>query len=122
MSTLTATDNQIVPKKSTPPPPRRRPRHVLAVRMLVANVAWLDGAPVWHEGQVVWRVGGDDDFFAPRAADIARTQRRLNQIGRHPVSAVFALGDAVAWLAVRRTRLALAKLRFSIDPSMHAPG
>jgi hypothetical protein len=41
-------------------PPRRRPKRVLAVRMLVARVAWLDGQPRWQEGRVIWQGPGGE--------------------------------------------------------------
>ena len=93
------------------------PRRVLAVRMLVARVAWLDARRVWDReaGLVVWaetHANGDaaGGPFAPAPADLARAEYCLNRIARHPRSARAALGgDPNVWLRERRARLETAK-------------
>lgn len=85
-----------------------RSRRVLAVRMLVAKTAWLDGTPCWREGRVAWEAGKVS--FYPGPADLARTQRSLHKVREQPVSARLALGDVNAWLEQRQRRLEVAKL------------
>src|SRR5437867_3238686 len=88
-------------------PARRRPKRVLAVRVLVARVSWLEGKLRWRNGKVIWQHG--EYSLAPEARDLARTQRCLNRIEDYPRSAELALGDPAEWLHLRRERLELAK-------------
>lgn len=102
------------PKKqhqSSPQPPapaHRWPRRVLAVRMLAAKIAWLDGQPRWQGGRVAWETPGAA-VFAPGPADIARAQRTLYKIRRYPHAARAAFGEAEEWWQQRQARLHLAK-------------
>jgi hypothetical protein len=88
-------------------PPGRHPKRVLAVRVLLPHVAWLDGRLEWLDGRVVWN--GADGPFAPHPPDLARAQRTLHKIDQYPISAGIALGDRHAWLAERQARLEEAK-------------
>ena len=90
-----------------PLPARRRPRRALAVRVMAAETAWLDGRLRWHEGRIAWEVAGR--MIVPGTADLALAQRRLYKIRRYPVAADLAWGDGQAWLERRQARLALAK-------------
>ena len=89
----------------------RRPktRTVLAVRLLVARTAWLDGRHFWRDGRVAWATPGGEEFV-PDATAISRTQRHLNTIAGFPRAAALAAGNAEEWMARKRSRLALAKL------------
>jgi hypothetical protein len=89
------------------PPARRGTRRVLAVRMLAARSGWLDGAPHWEQGRVVWRRDGVS--LAPTPNDLSLAQRSHYKIQRYPISADLAFGDLAAWIERRTERLALAK-------------
>jgi hypothetical protein len=100
-------------------PSRRSSKRALAVRMMVAETAWLDGEPRWHGGRVAWASQGR--LLTPGASDLALAQRRLYKIRRYPISADLVLGDSAAWAARRRERLELAKrLRAIVAPDIRA--
>ena len=86
---------------------RPKSKTVLAVRLLVARTAWLDGRHYWRSGAVSWEVS--EEIFVPNAGDISRAQRHLNKIAGFPIAAGIAVGDSQGWLARKRARLALAK-------------
>lgn len=92
---------------SPAPSPRRKPRRVLAVRMLVAKVAWLDGALYWRDGRIAWVF--PERELAPGPSDLARAQRSLHKLRQYPLAGPQALGDAEGWIRARQERLELAK-------------
>lgn len=94
-------------KARTPHPPGRHPRRVLAVRVLLARLAWLEAPLRWDMGRIVWQ--GPQGAFTPQASDLSRSQSLLHKIAQYPVSADLALGDRIAWLAERQARLHQAK-------------
>ena len=81
-----------------------QPNRRLAVRMLVARLAWLDGVPVWSGGRIVWEVG-EGGAVSPEPSDLARAQRCLHKIRQYPRAAPLVLGDSDAWLEERQQRL-----------------
>lgn len=94
---------------------KKRGRNVLAVRMLVARLAWLEAPLRWHEGRVVWHT--PEALVAPGPKELSRAQRTLNRLAEYPHSAKAALGDPEAWRAACQARIELAK-RLS---ALHAP-
>src|SRR5688572_25069603 len=101
-------------------PSRGRGKRVLAVRVLAAKVAWLDGRLRWQNGRVVWETG--EGAVAPGPRELARAERSLRKIRSYPVSAALAFGDAEAWLRERHARLQLAKQLAGIPPECFIPG
>ena len=89
-------------------PSRPRAKTVLAVQMLVARTAWLDGRQFWRDGNVSWETA--EESVVPDGAVLSRAQRHLNKIVGFPKAADLAVGDSAAWLSDRRERLELAKL------------
>lgn len=87
---------------------RPKDRTILAVRLLVARTAWLDGRHYWRGGSVAWELPGES--VVPDAAVLSRAQRHLNKIAGFPNAARIVVGDLSSWLAQKRERLALAKL------------
>ncbi len=81
-----------------------QPNRRLAVRMLVARLAWLDGVPVWSGGRIAWE-GGEGGVVSPGPSDLARAQRCLHKLRQYPRAAPLVLGDSLAWLEERRQRL-----------------
>jgi hypothetical protein len=80
---------------------------VLAVRMLVAKLAWLDGALYWRDGRIAWVF--PEGELAPGPSDLARAQRSLHKLRLYPLAGPQALGDAEGWIRTRQQRLELAK-------------
>lgn len=80
---------------------------MLAVRMLVAKLAWLEGQLHWRNGRVAWVTA--DREFTPEPGDLARAQRSLNKLRQYPLAGPQALGDVESWMAERQARLELAK-------------
>lgn len=80
---------------------------MLAVRMLVAKLAWLEGLHYWRGGRVAWVA--PDVELAPGPSELSRAQRSLNKLRQYPIAGPQALGDAEDWMAERQTRLELAK-------------
>ena len=66
--------------RSKPAPPKAG--SVLAVRMLVARIKWLEGHLYWRDRQIVWTT--DDADIVPDAHELSRTQKCLNKIGGFP--------------------------------------
>ena len=83
------------------------PNRRLAVRMLVARLAWLDGVPVWSGGRIAWEEAGG--AAAPDPSDLARAQRCLHKIRQYPHAAPLVLGDSYAWLEQRQQCLERVK-------------
>jgi len=80
---------------------------VLAVRMLVAKIAWLEGALYWREGRIAWVT--PEGELSPGPSDLSRTQRILNKLRQYPIAGPLALGDAAGWIEERQQRFELAK-------------
>ena len=99
-----------------------RAKHVLAVRMYAARVAWLHGAPRWEpDGEIAYAAAdGTRVSLTPEA--IARAQYCLNRISVHTFSARAALGDADAYLARSRAALEVAKRLVAVRHAARRPG
>ena len=97
-------------RQDSPETARRtpRPKRHLAVRMLVARLAWLDGVPVWSDGRIAWQTE-DGESIAPAPTDLARAQRCLHKIRQYPQAGRQVLGDVSAWLDARQARLESVK-------------
>lgn len=80
---------------------------MLAVRMLVAKLEWLEGLHYWRGGRVAWVA--PDVELAPGPSELSRAQRSLNKLRQYPIAGPQALGDADGWIAERQSRLELAK-------------
>lgn len=96
-----------LPQPTTEYTPYRSSKRALAVRMLIAKTAWLDGQLRWQSGRVVWEQNGI--AVAPGVAELSIAQHCHFKIRRYPISADLVLGDHQAWLAYRAARLELAK-------------
>lgn len=97
---------------------RPKDRTILAVRLLVARTAWLDGRHYWRDGSVSWDIPGES--VIPDAAVLSRAQRHLNKIAGFPNAARLVVGDLPLWLEQKRERLTrLARQRdASVAPEL----
>ena len=90
-------------KRGQTAPKGRHTSKTLAVRMLVARVAWLDWPMRWVDGSCCLSDGSQT--ITPTVADFAATTRCLNKIPSYPIAARAVLGDLDAWLGAKRRRL-----------------
>jgi len=79
----------------------RRPRATTS-RSLFAALTWLDIAPRWHEGRVVWPMA-ENGGWRPARAELGQSERALDKLA--------ARGGAASdeWLTTRRAKLTAAK-------------
>lgn len=86
---------------------QRRRAGAKELRVALHRVAWLNGAPEWHDDRIAWRT--DQGLFVPSPSHLARTHFRLRQIERNLEKTRLLLGAPELWLAEQWRRFRTAE-------------